>query len=129
MTTEEDGRIGQELSEKWLHDRGFKVFQVDWMARKGGEYSLWEAKYQEHFEWPPFDGHGLPIWQVEARLRFQDATGIPAMLLVFEKRSDEAYVQRLDVLDAGEYFDTNGDSPRRVYPLDAFDMTSIPRSA
>jgi hypothetical protein len=124
VSIREDGRAGESWARTWLQAQGEEVFQVDWIARKviDGEprYLLVEVKNQECFEPPPFYGHGLPLWQVKARLRFQEETGIRAVLLVREKGTDAVHWQWLDVLERGEFFDTKGTNPRRVYPLTAF---------
>lgn len=80
----------------------------------------WEIKFQERYEAPPFDGHGLPVRQVHARLRLQRETGIVAVFLVFD-RDGSTYGRRLDKLEAGPYCETPV-RRRRVYPLDSFSV-------
>lgn len=124
MSINEDGRHGEELARQWLDERGEPHFQPDWIAL-GDSYYIVEAKYQERFEAPPFDGHGLPAWQVRARLAFQAQTGIPSRLVVFDKATGEVFHQWLHVLDAGRFFDTGGNQPRRVYPIENFRIEQI----
>lgn len=108
----------RELLKRW----GCKVFQVDWMVlHPAGHYLLVEVKEQERFLAPPFDGHGLPPWQIETRLAFQYMTGVRAMLMVREP-SGRAFWQWLDVLAGGKHYDTNGASPRRIFPLEMFEI-------
>ncbi len=120
MTIEQDGRFGERLAYDFFKKHGLSFFQADWIVRFGETYCLYEIKHQEPFEPPPFFGHGLPLWQVQARLAFQETTGVRAALLVFDKKTGDTYSQFLDVLEAGRYVDTRGRQPRRVYPLDSF---------
>lgn len=99
------------------------VMQVDWIFQSAnGNYFVVEVKHQEYYKAPPFDGHGLPKWQVDARLEFYKKTDIRPILLVIEKPFKAVYAQFLDILneDKNNYFDTRGSSPRRVYRLDLF---------
>jgi len=121
MGITEDGIAGEQMAFKYLRAKGYKFFQPDAISKKNGEWYLWECKYQEMFESPPFDGHGLGKWQVEARLKFQKEVGVIAMFIVFEKGKNDIYIQRFDVLEEGEYLDTKGVKPRRIYPLTSFD--------
>ena len=111
---------GEQLLFPFLRQNGFKFFQADGISLKDGKYYLFECKHQEHYKAPPFDGHGLPLWQVKARLEFQKQTGIIAILVVFEKpieKTNLIYYQSLEVLEKGEHHDTKGLQPRRIYPL------------
>lgn len=122
MTVRAEGRAGEEWARLWLKDRGYRVFQPDWIAEDlDGHYTLVEVKNQALFMPPPFFGHGLPPYQVRDRLRFGRATGVPALLLVRDKESGESFHQFLDVLEEGPKFMTNGASPRVVYPLTSFE--------
>lgn len=115
-----DGIDGEQRLFTLLRDKEFKFFQPDAIGFKNGKYYLFECKHQERFVKPPFDGHGLPKWQVEARLNFEDRTGIVAILVVFDKETDEIFYQSIRKLEQGEYFDTRGLKPRRIYPLTSF---------
>jgi Holliday junction resolvase len=116
-------RIGIE-GERWalsfLKQRGFDCFQPDWIARKGENYYLFEVKHQDMFEAPPFDGHGLPPYQVSARLDFEKRTGVRSWLLVRDKATGVVYAQSLLKLESGPKFYTKGDRGRVVYPLTSF---------
>jgi len=120
MGITKNGIEGEQKLFKLLKAEGFKFFQPDAIGSKDGKYYLFEVKHQEYFEGPPFDGHGLPKWQVEARLKFEDVTGIQTILVIFDKKSGKVYWQLLRNLDAGDKTDTSGLNPRRIYPLDAF---------
>ena len=116
MGVTEDGIKGEQLLFKWLKSRSVDFFQPDAI---GGDI-VYEAKHQERFKKPPFDGHGLPYWQVRARLKFAGKKNMRAMLVVFDKETDEVFYQYFDVLEAGRYYDTRGNKPRRIYPLTSF---------
>lgn len=111
-------------SEQWLlkrfRDKGIEVFQPDAISLENGKYVLNEMKHQELFKKPPFDGHGLPRWQIKARMNFYIATKIRCRLVIMEKPSDKIYWQWLDLLEKGEFFDTNGAKPRRIYNITSF---------
>lgn len=137
MSITEIGRDGETWAREWILSnreiggawRGDSLFQADWIVQaRDGSYFLVEVKHQEVFVPPPFFGHGLPPYQVEARLRFYRATGIPTLLLVRDAESGSAFWQWLDVLDSlpdDEKFYTNGAKPRVVYPLSAFEGGEI----
>lgn len=120
-----DGHIGEwfalDVIKKIFSSDG-PVMQVDWIFEKGGQYYLVEVKHQEIYIPPPFYGHGLPKWQIEARLKFYEKTGIRPILLVIEKPLKAVYAQYLDVLnESNNYLDTNGAKPRRVFNINEFE--------
>lgn len=125
MGIKEDGIKGERLLFNYL--RNIKkvkfLLQADAIYELNSELCIAEVKHQEHFVAPPFDGHGLPLWQIKARLKFQNETGIRAVLYVFEKPFDTThtlYWQYFDVLENGKWFDTHGLQPRRVYKIESF---------
>ena len=107
---------------KLLRLQGFEFFQPDAIGKKNGKYYLFECKHQERYTPPPFEGHGLPKWQVEARLAFEKETNIKAILVIFDKGTDEVFWQLLSKLnsDPNNYIDTKGLKPRRIYNLNLF---------
>lgn len=97
---------------------------------KHGSFFMGEFKRQDVFEPPPFEGHGLPDSQ---RLRYlalrEHALVSPRTLLwVNDREAGYDYFQWLDVLEQSEPepITTNGrvKTPRRVYPLTAFERLS-----
>lgn len=99
------------------------LLQADWLFEDNDRLYIVECKHQEHFEAPPFDGHGLPRHQVRARMYLWRKYDIRTMFLVFEKYMKGGYVQWLDILEERPEFihDTHGRRPRRIYSLEAFD--------
>lgn len=120
MDNWERGRYGESKVRALLKKHGYRFMQADILANIKGEWRILEVKYQEKFEPPPFEGHGLPRWQVDARLKFQEETGIRAMLYVVDNPSDIIYWQYLDKLMNGETYQTEGSNPRIIFPLKSF---------
>lgn len=116
----EEGRVGESAIRKHLKHKKLDFFQADLIIRDGEKWYLGEVKHQEMFEAPPFDGHGLPQWQIAARLEFQRATGVRAVLFVVDKKTKVIYWQYLDMLSHGKRFQTTGKKPRVIFPLDNF---------
>ena len=121
MGITEEGIQGEQTLFKLLKKQGFEFFQPDAIGFKDGCYYVFETKHQERFTPPPFEGQGLPKWQVQARLKFQKETRIPCVLVVVDKQTDEIFYQRLDKLEKSKNFvDTHGLKPRRIYNLIEF---------
>jgi hypothetical protein len=82
------GMYGEQAIREYAikEGNGYDVMQVDLIVQipRTLKYRLLEIKCQERFLAPPFDGHGLPIWQFNARLKFEKHTGIQAWLYIIE---------------------------------------------
>lgn len=120
MGVTRDGIRGEQMLFNFLRKKGMKFFQPDAIGFDEGNYYCFEAKHQEMFVAPPFDGHGLPRWQVKARMAFERRTNIKTILVVFDKNTNEIFYQSLAKLESGEHHDTFGKKPRRIYPLTSF---------
>lgn len=123
MNIFELGEIGQEKAKKLLlkYFKAKSIFQVDWMSLEYRNYILNEIKNQEPFNPPPFKGQGLPFWQVKARMKFYEDTGIRCRLIIFDPlNKGEVLWQWLDILERGQHHDTHGEKPRRIYPVENF---------
>ena len=118
MGIKEQGIEGERWFIEKMIEKGIPVFQPDAITLENGKYIINEIKRQSYFKKPPFDGHGLPKWQIEARIKFWKTTGIRVRLLI--KDNNIIYYQWLDILEEGEYFDTQGNKKRRIYPLISF---------
>jgi hypothetical protein len=114
------GLEGETIIRDEFKKRRIPHFQVDLMFELDGKYCLAEVKHQEPFLPPPFEGHGLPLWQIDARLKFSEKTGIDAWLFVVDPFHESVFYQNLKELNEGHYFDTQGDHPRRIFPLTNF---------
>ena len=119
MSINDIGKVGEGMArlilKRWMKVDG--IFQADWMVKKNGVYYVVEVKHKEMFKSPPFDGHGLEIRQVNARMMFMEETGIRCLFLVIDM-SGRVYWQWLDKLEAGKHFDTKNGI--RVYPIENF---------
>lgn len=120
MGITEEGIDAEQWLLKRFRDKFVEAFQPDAISLENGNYVLNEIKHQEMFEKPPFDGHGLPKWQVKARIKFYQKTKIRCRLVIRQKNPEAVYWQWLDVLEKGEFFDTKGDKPRRIYNINIF---------
>ena len=120
MGITKDGIKGEQMLFKLLREKGYRFFQPDAIGLKNDQFFVFEAKNQERFEAPPFDGHGLPLWQVKARINFENKTNIVSVLVIFDKATNEIFYQSLRRLENGDHFDTRGAKPRRVYPIESF---------
>ena len=119
MSINSIGREGEWLARNVLIDR-FKVdgiFQADWLVEKNGKYYVVEVKHKEMFKAPPFDGHGLDVRQVKARMKFFRTVGVRCLFLVIDLNG-KIFWQWLDVLEEGPKFDTK--KGVRIYALDSF---------
>ena len=124
MINEDRRLIGQQAWEEArdiLHYRGWKLQQVDWLGQRNGEWIKFEVKAQEPFEPPPFEGHGLPRWQIESSQKLLEDKQIRTILMIKDLKNKIWVSQFLDVLEKGDYHDTYGLSPRRVYPISNFE--------
>lgn len=124
MGITQEGIDGEQKLFAFLKEKNVDFFQADAIGLNKDKYELYEVKHQERYTPPPFEGHGLPKWQVDARMQFQIKTGIRCVFIVFDKETQDIFYQYLDVLELGEYFDTKGAKPRRIYPLTNFKKDS-----
>ncbi len=119
-----EGLLGEEKIRNEFKKKNIPHMQVDLIFYHDEKYKLAEIKRQEPFEPPPFEGHGLPIWQIEARREFYSQTGIEPWLFIVDPINKEIYYQKLEYLNCQEYFDTQGAKPRRIFPLSNYRILS-----
>jgi len=120
-----EGLKGEKIIRDYFKQNKINFFQVDLMAKIENQWNLIEVKRQDIFEPPPFYGHGLPKWQIDARLKFQEETGIDAILYVIDKQTNIIYYQYMDLLLKGKQFQTNGLKPRIIFTLENFEILSL----
>ena len=120
MAINDDGAYGEQRAIEFFKARHMKCFQSDLMVKgTDGQYFVVEVKHQDKFVPPPFEGHGLPPYQVDARMAFHEATGIRCFFLVFDKDGEHIYGQWLDKLEDGEKAKT-ATGKRTIYPIRRF---------
>ncbi len=117
-----EGLKGEKVIRDYFIKNKINFFQVDLMANIDNQWHVIEVKRQEIFNPPPFYGHGLPKWQIEARLKFQEQTGIYAILYIVDKITGVIYFQYMDLLLKGKQFQTTGLNPRIIFPLENFEI-------
>lgn len=116
------GFDGENIIREFFKLKKIFYFQADMVAKIKYKWCLIEVKHQEMFNSPPFDGHGLPLWQIKARLQFQEEKDIRAMLFIIDKNTNIIYWQYMDVLMKGEKYQTNGKSPRIIFPIKNYNI-------
>lgn len=123
MSITEQGIKGEKLAREFLLTMDIdNLFQADWIVRKQDKYYVIEVKCKEKFKAPPFDGHGLNLRQVKARMKFYRDTGIRCLFLVFDV-DGTIYWNWLDVLEQGKHIDTRNQI--RVYDIKCFKRAEI----
>lgn len=119
MSINDIGKEGEALAREILKKQ-FKVddiFQADWLVKKNNEYYVIEVKHKEAFQPPPFEGHGLDVRQVKARMEFYKRYGIRCLFLVIDM-TGTVYWQWLDVLEATPNHTTKNNI--RIYNIACF---------
>lgn len=116
-----EARLHEELAR--ARDRGViaTFFLPDAVVlTNAGEVYFIEAKAQDHFEAPPFNGQGLPVDQARRYEQVRLATRIRTLFVVYD--GQQRMSCWLDQLEGGKHFDTAGTikTRRRIYPLTNF---------
>ena len=123
------GFEGEKIIRQWLKINGHSFGQLDIVSinELTNTVYLWEVKYQERFKAPPFDGHGLPPWQVDFRLKLSKMTNMIPILAIIEPNIDttgckQMFIQRLDFLNnlPNEKKITTKNGNRIVFHIDEF---------
>jgi len=99
VNIEELGKEGEQEARKILKHLGFELTAPDWLGRRGGKWTAFEIKRKERFKSPPFDGHGLNLWQVERRMDLFRRNNLRTFLMIWEIPSNIWFGQWLDVLE------------------------------
>lgn len=115
-----EGFKGEDVVRKYLINKNDCYFgQLDMIANIRGKWYSIEVKHQEMFESPPFDGHGLPVWQVKTRLNLYNDTGVIPLFFVLDKQTKILMYNTLMNLENGRKF-TTGRKSRVIYPIENF---------
>jgi len=114
------GIDGEEYIRDWFKKLGIPFMQADLLFVRNGKWCLGEVKHQEKFKSPPFDGHGLPEWQILRRVKFFDDTGVEPFLIIKDKDDGFIYIRSLIELLKTEYFKTKGRHPRVIFNINEF---------
>lgn len=114
------GLEGESVVRQLLKNSNIRYFQVDVVA--GEDNFIIEIKHQEMFKKGsncPFDGHGLPIWQVRDRVSFCKKHNLIPILIVVDLETDIIYYNSLLELEKGHKYITKK-SKRVIYPIENF---------
>ncbi len=114
-----EGFIGEAIVRDYLKKKGCKFTQIDAMAKYNNKWYSIEIKHQEMYKAPPFDGHGLPDYQVKMRLLLYKEKGIIPLFFVLDKITKKLYYNSLINLEQGKKYLTKNKG-RVVYPLENF---------
>lgn len=115
-----DGFEGESVVRRYLINKPNCSFaQLDMIAKIKGKWYSIEVKHQEAFKRPPFDGHGLPVWQVRKRIELYNDVGIIPLFFVLDKKTKFLMYNSLLKLEQGEKFIT-GKKKRVIYPIENF---------
>jgi hypothetical protein len=114
------GFAGEDLVRSWFIKKSIPFMQVDIMFKYKDKWCLGEVKTQEKFKAPPYDGHGLPKWQIDRRIEFFNDTGVEPYLIVYDLQDKCLYIESFINLLKKDYFQTNGAKPRTIFKIDSF---------
>lgn len=115
-----EGFKGEKVVREFLiQQKNCKFTQLDMIAKIENSWYSIEVKHQEMFKAPPFDGHGLPVWQVKTRIQLHDELGIIPLFFVLDKDTGVLMYGNLINLEEGKKYIT-GKKSRVIYPIENF---------
>jgi hypothetical protein len=114
------GLEGEEKIRNLFIEKNIPFMQVDLMFFFNNKWCLAEIKTQEKFLAPPFDGHGLPKWKIDRRLKFYEDTGVIPYLIINCLTDNIIYIGNIIELSKSDYFQTKGKSPRVIFNIKNF---------
>lgn len=97
------GLIGEGIFRDFLSKRKIKFMQLDILWEYEGKWYVGEIKAQEKFTKGfgfPFDGHGLPPYQMQKRIEFGKAKDIIPVFIVYDINDECIYWQFFEYLDS-----------------------------
>ena len=123
------GLEGEEIIRKYLINEKIPFMQVDIMFKENDKWYCGEIKTQEIFKSPPFDGHGLPQWQINRRIQFYNDTGVIPIFFVYNLEEKCIYYHNLLYLNTkvnkDQVFRTKGKKPRTIFNINLFKRIEI----
>lgn len=124
------GFDGESIVRQLLKDCKHQYGQIDLISydKVSKKLFMYEIKHQQRFKAPPFDGHGLPPYQFNFRLKIARLTGMIPFLIIIEPEIDLKGEQNmfyqnmfnLESLGEDKKFTTEGDKKRLVFRIDTF---------
>lgn len=119
------GFNGEEIIRQIFIKKKIPFMQIDVMFKYNNKWCLGEIKTQEKYLSPPFNGHGLPNWQIKRRIEFEEDTGIKSYLIIYDLEEKCIYMQLMSKLMQGKYHQTNGNKPRIIFPIESFNKFEL----
>tara|TARA_R110000823_G_scaffold294923_1_gene413871 strand:+ start:283 stop:693 length:411 start_codon:yes stop_codon:yes gene_type:complete len=123
------GLEGEEIIREYFIEKKVPFMQVDIMFKSKNKWYCGEIKSQEIYLSPPFDGHGLPQWQIDRRMEFYKDTGVVPVFIVYDLKEKCVFMQKLDVLndltEEDDVFRTKGAKPRTIFNIKHFERIEI----
>jgi hypothetical protein len=116
---------GEDTVRDWFIKQKIPFMQVDIMFKYKGSWCLGEIKTQEIYTAPPYDGHGLPKWQIDRRMEFFRDTGVKPYLIVYDLKEKCLYIESFENLLNGEHFQTKGKKPRTIFNIESFKKIAL----
>ena len=124
------GFLGESIVRQLLKDCKHQFVQIDLISfdKINNKLYMWEVKCQERFKAPPFDGHGLPPYQFDFRLKIANLTGMIPFFVIIEPEIDLkgeqimffANMNKLNNLSNDKKFMTGGAKKRLIFHIDSF---------
>lgn len=114
------GFKGETIIREFFKAKGISFMQVDIMFNNKNKWFLGEIKTQEKYLSPPFDGHGLPQWQIDMRIKFYNDTKIIPYLFIYCLTDKCIYYGNLLELNNLDKFSTKGKFPRVIFNIKNF---------
>ena len=119
------GYSGEKIIRQLLKDKNIKLFmQIDLLFCKDNIWYSAEIKRQESYKPPPFEGHGLPPYQIEQRVQLYKDKNIIPMLFIIDKENNKIFYQNIIKLEKGEKIYTKTKS-RVIYPINNFESMEL----
>ena len=120
------GWEGEDLVRSFLKKQGLRYMQADLLFKNKDQWYLGEVKCQKKYvNWSTgFEGHGLPPWQINHRIKLYEDTGIIPYLFVVCQTDNVLYHESLLKLNKTEYFSTTK-TPRTIFNIKEFKKSEL----
>ena len=115
------GREGEQIVKNFLKEKGYKIFEIDWIAKKNDDYICVEVKRKTgRFKPPPFEGQGFDVYKINMRVEYETKTSNKQYIIIIEEDTKNILGQWLSILEKGKKFDTA--KGIRIYPIESFEI-------
>lgn len=120
------GWEGEDLVRSFLKKQDIRYMQADLLFKNKDQWYLGEVKCQKKYvNWSTgFEGHGLPPWQINHRIKLYEDTGIIPYLFVVCQTDNVLYHESLLKLNKTEYFSTTK-TPRTIFNIKEFKKSEL----